>query len=55
MTTELMMIIAQENMETHTEQELDKENLKDLISPLQVWITRWDSQTPAFMSLDFYF
>ncbi|XP_038939580.1 putative malate dehydrogenase 1B isoform X6 [Rattus norvegicus] len=39
MTTELMMIIAQENMETHTEQELDKENLKDLISPLQVWIT----------------
>nr|XP_034354558.1 putative malate dehydrogenase 1B [Arvicanthis niloticus] len=38
MTTELMMVIAKENMQTHIEQELDKENMKDLISPLQVWI-----------------
>ncbi|XP_036010132.1 putative malate dehydrogenase 1B isoform X1 [Mus musculus] len=38
MTTELMMVIAKENMQTHTEQQLDKETMKDLISPLQVWI-----------------
>lgn len=55
MTTELMMVIAKENMQMHTEQELDKENMKDLISPLQVWIARWDSQAAGFMSLNFYY
>lgn len=49
------MVIAKENMQTHTEQQLDKETMKDLISPLQVWIARWDSQTPGFMSLEVYF
>lgn len=51
MTTELMKIIAQENLETHIEKELEEEIRKDLIHPLQVWITRWDSQTPGFMIL----
>ena len=40
MTTELMKIIAQENLETHIEKELEEEARKDLINPLQVWITR---------------
>ncbi|XP_004458219.2 putative malate dehydrogenase 1B isoform X2 [Dasypus novemcinctus] len=39
MTSELMLIIAQENLETHIEKELEEEALKDLINPLQVWIT----------------
>uniref|UniRef100_A0A452VCD8 Putative malate dehydrogenase 1B n=2 Tax=Ursus maritimus TaxID=29073 RepID=A0A452VCD8_URSMA len=39
MTTELMKVIAQENLETHTEKELEEETRKDLIHPLQVWIT----------------
>ncbi|CAO2624796.1 Putative malate dehydrogenase 1B, partial [Lemmus lemmus] len=38
MTTDLMMIIARENLEAHIEEELEKVTLKDLISPLQVWI-----------------
>ncbi|XP_019508460.1 PREDICTED: putative malate dehydrogenase 1B, partial [Hipposideros armiger] len=39
MTTELMKVIAQENLATHIEKELEKEALKSLIDPLQVWIT----------------
>ncbi|XP_037705640.1 putative malate dehydrogenase 1B isoform X2 [Choloepus didactylus] len=39
MTSELMLIIAQENLETHIEKELEEEALKSLINPLQVWIT----------------
>ena len=40
MTTELMKIIAQENLEAHIEKELQEEVRKDLVNPLQVWITR---------------
>ncbi|XP_003502165.1 putative malate dehydrogenase 1B [Cricetulus griseus] len=39
MTTDMMMVIAQENLQTHIEKELEKESLKDIISPLQVWIS----------------
>nr|XP_023422649.1 putative malate dehydrogenase 1B isoform X4 [Cavia porcellus] len=49
MTTEMMMIIAQENLEAHKEKALKKESLKDLVSPLQVWIT--SASTPAGCSL----
>ncbi|XP_012891550.1 PREDICTED: putative malate dehydrogenase 1B isoform X1 [Dipodomys ordii] len=49
MTTQMMMVIAQENLETHIEKELEKEALKDLISPLQVWIT--SATTPVSYSL----
>lgn len=50
MTTEMMKVIAQENLEAHVKKELEKEPQKDLIDPLQVWITRWDSETPGFVS-----
>ncbi|XP_021119225.1 putative malate dehydrogenase 1B isoform X2 [Heterocephalus glaber] len=49
MTTEMMMVIAQENLEAHKEKELKKESSKDLVSPLQVWIT--SASTPAGRSL----
>ncbi|KFO18337.1 Putative malate dehydrogenase 1B, partial [Fukomys damarensis] len=49
MTTEMMMIIAQENLEAHKEKALKKESTKDLVSPLQVWIT--SASTPAGCSL----
>ncbi|XP_072817487.1 putative malate dehydrogenase 1B isoform X3 [Vicugna pacos] len=39
MTTELMTMVAQENLGTHIEKELEEESLKGLIGPLQVWIT----------------
>ncbi|KAF6114955.1 malate dehydrogenase 1B [Phyllostomus discolor] len=39
MTTEMMKVIAQENLEAHIKEELEKEPQKDLIEPLQVWIT----------------
>lgn len=54
MTTELMKAIAQENLEVHIQKELEKESLKDLIDPLQVWITRWDSQSPGLARLAVY-
>jgi hypothetical protein len=54
MTTEMMMIIAQENLEAHLEKKQEKENLKGLISPLQIWITRWDHQSPGVKRLGFY-
>lgn len=40
MTTDLMMVIAKENLEAHVQEEVEKRTLKDLISPLQVWIAR---------------
>lgn len=40
MTTDLMMLIAKENLEAHIEEEVEKKTLKDLITPLQVWIAR---------------
>lgn len=49
MMTELMMVIAQENLEEHIEKELEKETQKDLISPLQVWIT--SATSPACYNL----
>ncbi|XP_025748491.1 putative malate dehydrogenase 1B isoform X1 [Callorhinus ursinus] len=49
MTTELMKIIAQENLETHIEKELEEETKKDLIHPLQVWIT--SASVPACYNL----
>lgn len=55
MTTELMKVIAQENLETHREKELEEETRKDLVHPLQVWITRWDSQTPRLMRVGVIF
>ncbi|KAB1278849.1 putative malate dehydrogenase 1B [Camelus dromedarius] len=39
MTTELMTMVAQENLGTHIEKELEEESQKGLIGPLQVWIT----------------
>ncbi|XP_058405683.1 putative malate dehydrogenase 1B isoform X2 [Diceros bicornis minor] len=49
MTTELMKAIAQENLETHIEKELEGEALKGLLSPLQVWIT--SASAPACYNL----
>ncbi|VFV31131.1 malate dehydrogenase 1b [Lynx pardinus] len=49
MTTELMKIIAQENLEAHIEKELQEEVRKDLVNPLQVWIT--SASVPACYSL----
>ena len=54
MTTELMKSVAQENLGTHIEKELEKESLKGLVNPLHVWITRWDHQIPGFVRLAFY-
>ncbi|XP_008143512.1 putative malate dehydrogenase 1B [Eptesicus fuscus] len=45
MTTELMKAIAQENLEAHIQKELEKESLKDLVDPLQVWITSASAPT----------
>ncbi|XP_012859781.2 putative malate dehydrogenase 1B [Echinops telfairi] len=49
MTSELMLIVAQENLEAHLGQELEKETLSELITPLQVWIT--SASAPACYSL----
>ncbi|XP_036277610.1 putative malate dehydrogenase 1B isoform X1 [Pipistrellus kuhlii] len=49
MTSELMKAIALENMEAHIQKELEKESLKDLDEPFQVWIT--SASTPACQSL----
>lgn len=38
MTTDLMMLIAKENLEAHLKEEVEEKALKDLVSPLQVWI-----------------
>lgn len=40
MTTDLMMLIAKENLEAHLKEEVEEKALKDLVSPLQVWIAR---------------
>ena len=55
MTTELMKVVAQENLETHIAEELEEEDQKGLINPLQVWITRWENQTQGSMSLVFLY
>ncbi|XP_036899392.1 putative malate dehydrogenase 1B isoform X2 [Sturnira hondurensis] len=39
MTTEMMKVIAGENLEAHMKKELETEPQKDLTEPLQVWIT----------------
>ncbi|XP_054334852.1 putative malate dehydrogenase 1B isoform X5 [Pongo pygmaeus] len=49
MTTELMMVIAQENLEAHIEEEQEEEALKTCINPLQVWIT--SASAPACYNL----
>ncbi|XP_040331943.1 putative malate dehydrogenase 1B isoform X1 [Herpailurus yagouaroundi] len=49
MTTELMKRIAQENLEAHIEKELQEEVRKELVNPLQVWIT--SASVPACYSL----
>ncbi|CAH6791704.1 Mdh1b [Phodopus roborovskii] len=38
MTTDLMMVVAKENLQALEEEVLEKEVLKDLINPLQVWV-----------------
>ncbi|XP_061463782.1 putative malate dehydrogenase 1B isoform X2 [Rhineura floridana] len=40
MMTEEMLIIAKENLQTHTETETEEEELKSLINPLHIWINR---------------
>ncbi|XP_008054336.1 putative malate dehydrogenase 1B [Carlito syrichta] len=49
MTTQLMMLIAQENLGANIEKKQEEEVLKGLISPLQVWIT--SASTTACRSL----
>ncbi|XP_054555996.1 putative malate dehydrogenase 1B isoform X2 [Talpa occidentalis] len=50
MTTELMKLIAKENLQTHKELELEKEEaLQCHVNPLQVWIT--SASTPACYNL----
>ncbi|XP_056664145.1 putative malate dehydrogenase 1B isoform X2 [Monodelphis domestica] len=39
MMTDDMLLIADENMETHIEIEQEEKELKEMINPLQVWIT----------------
>ncbi|KAM5228734.1 putative malate dehydrogenase 1B [Ctenodactylus gundi] len=49
MTTEMMMVIAQENLETHIQKPLEKDSLTDIVSSLQVWIT--SASSPASYNL----
>nr|XP_012301678.1 putative malate dehydrogenase 1B isoform X1 [Aotus nancymaae] len=49
MTTELMKVIAQENLGTHIEKEQEEEALKTCINTLQVWIT--SASAPACYNL----
>ncbi|XP_023366189.1 putative malate dehydrogenase 1B [Otolemur garnettii] len=49
MTTEMMMVIAQENLGAHIEKEQEENTLKGLISPLNVWIT--SASAPACYNL----
>ncbi|XP_006862081.1 PREDICTED: putative malate dehydrogenase 1B [Chrysochloris asiatica] len=49
MTTELMLTVAKENLESHMEKSLKEESLKELTSPLQVWIT--SASAPACYNL----
>ncbi|XP_023066197.1 putative malate dehydrogenase 1B isoform X1 [Piliocolobus tephrosceles] len=49
MMTELMMVIAQENLGAHIEKEQEEEALKTCINPLQVWIT--SASAPACYNL----
>nr|XP_012594324.1 putative malate dehydrogenase 1B isoform X2 [Microcebus murinus] len=39
MTSDLMMLVAQENLSAHIEKEQEEEALKGLINPLKIWIT----------------
>ncbi|XP_038605349.1 putative malate dehydrogenase 1B isoform X1 [Tachyglossus aculeatus] len=49
MTSEEMWLIAEENLQSHIEEELEKEELESLINPLQVWICR--GSAPACYTL----
>ncbi|XP_032134364.1 putative malate dehydrogenase 1B isoform X1 [Sapajus apella] len=49
MTTELMQVIAQENLRTHIEKEQEEEALKTCVNPLQIWIT--SASAPACYNL----
>ncbi|XP_035161349.1 putative malate dehydrogenase 1B isoform X3 [Callithrix jacchus] len=49
MTTELMKVIAQENLGTHMEKEQEEEALKTCVNSLQVWIT--SASAPACYNL----
>jgi len=37
-----MLEIAEENLQTHVEIEKEDEEIRSLIEPLQIWITRWE-------------
>lgn len=40
MLTEEMLEIAEENLQAHIESEKEQEEIRNLINPLQIWITR---------------
>lgn len=40
MATAEMLLIAEENLQTHIEVEQEEEELKSLINPLHIWINR---------------
>ncbi|XP_006889222.1 PREDICTED: putative malate dehydrogenase 1B [Elephantulus edwardii] len=45
MTSELMLMVAKENLETHIETELEEKSLKGPSSPLKIWITSASTST----------
>lgn len=40
MSSEEMLEIAEENLQAHIEVEKEEEEIKSLIKPLQIWITK---------------
>jgi len=40
MLTEEMLDIAEENLQAHVESEKEQEEIRSLINPLKIWITR---------------
>lgn len=44
MLTEEMLDIAEENLQAHMESEKEQEEIRSLINPLQIWITRLEQK-----------
>lgn len=42
MLSEEMLDIAEENLQAHLEIVKEDEEIKSLIKPMQIWITRWE-------------
>lgn len=53
MLSDEMLAIAEENLQAHIEIEKEEEEIKSLIKPLQIWITRWEKKNIYEVSLNF--